>query len=106
MAKKRNYKTNPPEKLTELNKDSMLDYVVSLGDDDVALFIDLLDNNTEEKKNSLPTIQGDTVKGYNIPVIRKEFAKRYFPQLLVKKTQKPKDSFEERVKQLRNKVNK
>ena len=54
----------------------------------------------------MATIQGDTVKGYNIPVIRKEFAKRYFPQLLVKKTQKPKDSFEERVKKLRNKVNK
>ena len=112
MAKKRNYALNPPASLTELNKDSMLAYVEGLGkDEELVWFIELLDNNQETKQYQFTSKSGsfkagDTYTGYNMPVIRKEFAKRYFPNLLEKKAQKPADSFSKRLEELRKKVNK
>lgn len=112
MAKKRNYALTPPANLTELNKESMLDYVVGLEDEkEVAWFIELLDSNEEIKHFNFDTKdgrhkKGDEIKGYNLPKIRKAFAKRYFPALLDKKEKKPVDSFGKRLEELRKKVNK
>lgn len=111
MAMKRNYATNPPAKLTELNKESMLAYVAGLNsDEDLVWFIDLLDTNTVTKTLNFDTTdgkrkKGDEIKGYNLPVIRKEFAKKYFPALLEKKA-KTVSSFEKKLEELRKKVNK
>lgn len=111
MAKKRNYATNPPANLTELNKESMLEYVAGLdSDEDLVWFIDLLDNNTVTKTLNFDTKdgkrkKGDEVKGYDLPVIRKEFAKKYFPALLEKKA-KTITSFDKKLEALRKKVNK
>ena len=90
----------------------MLAYVEGLGkDEELVWFIDLLDNNEEEKQYQFTSKNGsfkagDTYTGYNIPVIRREFAKRYFPELLESKTKKPADSFTKKLEELRKKVNK
>jgi len=112
MAKKRNYALNPPANLTELNKDSMLDYVIGLNDEkELAWFIDLLDNNKEMKEYKFDTKdgkhkKGDPLEGYNLPPIRKAFARRYFPSLLEKKTKKQIDNFEKRVEEIRKQLKK
>ena len=111
MAKKRNYALTPPANLTELNKESMLAYVEGLGNDDELIwFIELLDSNEEIKHFNFDTKdgkhkKGDEIKGYNLPKIRKAFAKRYFPRLL-EKPPKPADSFGKRLEELRKKVKK
>lgn len=112
MAKKRNYALNPPANLTELNKESMFDYVEGLeNDDELAWWVDLLDSNEEIKQFNFDTKdgkhkKGDEIKGYNLPVIRKAFAKRYFPKLLEKKAKEPNDSFKTRLQKARDKVKK
>lgn len=112
MAKKRNYALNPPANLTELNKDSMLDYVIGLNDEkELAWFIDLLDNHKEMKEYKFDTKdgkhkKGDPLEGYNLPPIRKAFARHYFPSLFEKKTTKPQNSFEARLEEARKKINK
>lgn len=111
MAKKRNYKLNPPKSLTELNKESMLAYVADLGDEDIIWFIDVLDSNKEEKQYQFTSKngsfkKGDTYEGYNISAVRKAFAGRYFPDLLKTKATKSKDSFTKQLEELRKKVNK
>ncbi|MBR2507900.1 MAG: hypothetical protein IKB70_13700 [Bacilli bacterium] len=112
MALKRNYAETPPQKLTELNKESMVDYVESLGKDDELLWvIDLFDNNKETKVYNFDTNggahkKGEEYEGYNMKVIRQEFAKRYFPTLLEKKKKKPTASFDKRLDELRKKLKK
>ena len=112
MAKKRNYALNPPANLTELNKESMLDYVIGKNsDEELSWFINLLDSNREKKEYKFDTKngkhkKGDELEGYNLPPIRKAFANRYFPKLLEKKEKKIPDTFEKRLEELRKKLKK
>ena len=99
MAKKWNYELNSPKTKNDLNKDSMLDYVVKYKPEDLEWFLDVLENNREVKENNLT---GNKVNGYNIPAIRKAFGKKYFPYLYEDKKKKTTTtSFEDRVKALR-----
>lgn len=108
MAIKRDYKAKPPENLTELNKDSMLAYVKSLGNkEDIKFFVELLDANRTPKTLYLETpnhSKGDEITGYNMTAIRKAFAKRYFPKLLEKKKYVKKGSFEDELEKLRKEL--
>lgn len=112
MAMKRDYAKNPPEKLTELNKDSMLDYVIANKEEDIAWIVDLFDNNKEKKVYNFDTNggahkKGEEYEGYNMKVIRKEFAERYFPKLLEdKKKKKQAGGFDKRLAELRKQINK
>ena len=112
MAKKRDYTKEPPKDLTELNKESMLLYVENLGkEEDLIWFIDLMDANAVEKEFNFDTKdgkhkKGDKLKGYDMPVVRKAFAKKYFPKLVEPKPKKPTTSFEKKLEELRQKVNK
>ena len=95
MAQKRDYATTPPQKLTELNKDSMLNYVVGLDkEEDISWLLDLFENNKGEK-------------GYNMKDIRIAFANRYFAELTAeKKKKKATNSFDKRLDELRKKYKK
>ena len=111
MALKRDYAKNPPQKLTELNKDSMLDYVVSNKEEDIAWIVDLFDNNREKKVYNFDTNggnhkKGEEYNGYDMKVIRTEFAKRYFSHLLEKKKKKPTGGFDKRLEELRKQIKK
>lgn len=112
MALKRDYAKTPPQKLTELNKDSMLDYVVGLGnEDDLAWIVNLFDSNKEKKVYNFDTNggahkKGEEYEGYNMKVIRTEFAKRYFSYLLEKKKKKPTGGFDKRLEELRKQIKK
>lgn len=104
MAKKWNYHLNPPKKKSDLNKDSMLDYVAKYKPEDLEWFLDILENNREVKENNLTKTE---VNGFNIPAIRKAFGKKYFPDLFESKKKKTEtESFEERIKKLRNSIKK
>ena len=109
MAQKRDYAKNPPQKLTELNKDSMLDYVVANKEDDIAWIVDLFDNNIEKKTYNFDTNggahkKGEEYDGYNMKVIREQFAKRYFSSLLEKKKKKQTGGFDKRLEELRKQI--
>lgn len=105
MAIKRDYTINPPKTLNELNKESMLAYVKQLGKEDAVWFAHLCKDNTVEKKYTFDSKsgtfkKGDTYTGYNIPVIRKAFAKKYFPSLIAPKASKSKPSFDDEIAEL------
>lgn len=105
MAKLRNFKINPPESLTELSKDSMLAYVKELGKDDAIWFAKLCRDNKVEKTYQFTSKNGsfkagDKYEGYDMPVIRKAFAAKYFPQLLEKKKSKTKPSFDKELEEI------
>ena len=112
MALKRDYRLNPPTKLTELNKDSMLDYVIGLADDkEAAWYIDLLDANIVKKTYNFDTNggkhkKGEEYEGYDIHKIRREFAKRYFPDIVEKKSKKPTTTHDTKLEELRKKLGK
>lgn len=104
MPKKWNYHLNPPQKKSDLNKESMLDYVAKYKPEDLEWFLDVLENNREKKENNLTKKEID---GFNNPAIRKAFGKRYFPALYESKKKKTdKESFEERMRKLRESINK
>lgn len=101
MPKVHDLKLNPPTKKTELNKKSMLNYIKAHGtDEDKKWFINLLETNIEKKTNNLTK---EVINGYDIPAIRNEFAKRFFPDLLNKKkpNKNKKSTFEEELKELK-----
>lgn len=105
MAKKRDYTLNPPQTLNELNKESMLSFVKQLGKEDSKWFAQLCIDNRIEKKYTFDSKngtfkKGDTYKGYDLPVIRKAFAKKYFPVLVAPKPSKAKKSFDDELEDL------
>lgn len=72
-----------PTTLSKVTQEYMLQYIKSYGtDDDIKWFKDLCNNNIETKTNNL---DGKEVKGINLKTVRKEFAKRFHPELLEKK---------------------
>lgn len=111
MAKKRDYSVNPPQNLSDLNKESMLDYIENYHPEDIDWFIELLDNNPKERVSYMNAKnggmkKGETISGYDWAVIREAFMKRYFNDVLeakkAKKNKKP-DSFTDRINKLRKK---
>ena len=109
---KRDYAKTPPKNLTELNKESMLDFVEGKNDEEELIwFLDLLDSNRQAKEFRFDTKdgkhkKGDALNGYNMEVIRRKFAERYFDEILEKKSKKKPTGFEERVEELRRKLQK
>ena len=100
MPKIHDLNLNKPTKKTELNKQSMLKYIRDNGsDEDKKWFVELMEANKENKKNNLTH---EVITGYNIPKVRNEFAKRFFPNLLEKKksVKSKKPTFEEELKAL------
>ncbi len=108
MAIKRDYKANPPKKLTELNKDSMLAYVQGLNDkEEIKFIVKLFDDNQKAKTYQFDTKthkKGDELSGYDMPKIRKAFAKRYFPDMLKKKEYKKTDDFKSTLDKMREEI--
>ena len=103
MAQKRDYKKNPPDKLTELNKESMLDFMTDKDASEKAWFKKLFADNKKEKKYNFDTKthkKGEEYNGYDMTTIRREFAKKYFPKLLEKKKSSSKPSFEDMLASL------
>jgi len=97
MAKARDYSKVAPQKLSELNKESMLKFCISKGKEDLSWFNDLCLNNRKEKINNITKEQ---INGFDDNAIRKAFAKKYFPNLVdKKKTKKTIPTFEEQLKQ-------
>ena len=84
MAKKTlNPLTDTPMKITQLTKDFMLVYIKTNGSaKDKEWFKDLVKRNTIDKVNNL---NGEKTKGVDIFAMRKEFAERFFPQLIKEK---------------------
>lgn len=104
MAKITDLHLNAPTNKTELTKNNMLKYVKEHGTvEDKTWFVELMKTNQEEKKNNLT---GEVGKGYNLPVIREEFAKKFFPTISKeykdnqKKESSKKRSFEEELEDL------
>ena len=89
MAKKViDLKANPPKSIPNLTKDAMFHYVKNYGTkEDKVWYVNLCNANTIEKKNNLTNEMGE---GLDISKIRKEFAKRFFPNLLEEKKTKSK----------------
>lgn len=87
--------TDTPEKLTDLTKKFMLDYVKAKGTDkDKKWFQDLYKKHRIEKPDRLKPER--TVVGIdNIGEFRKAFAMRFFPQLI-----KIKQSYDDEISQL------
>ena len=77
-AKIMNLAVQMPANKGELNRESMLYYVINNGTvDDQLWFLDLLDNNAVEKDNNVR--KGETYKGYNLYTVREEFC-IHFPR--------------------------
>lgn len=104
MAKKRNYALNAPQKLNELNKESMLAFMKDKTDAEKEWFKKLFASNKETKTYNFDTKthkKGDAYTGYNMTVIRREFANKYFPKLTEKKKPTSKQpSFEDALNEL------
>lgn len=73
-----------PETKKDLTQEFMMNYVIEKGIADLDWFIDLMQKNAIEKISNLTQ---EKIKGYNNKVVREEFCKRYFPEL-IKKTKK------------------
>ncbi len=78
MAQIHDFTINPPEKKTDLNKESMLKYVSGLKAADKKWFVELMNSNKENKRNNLTD---EVVEGYNMSKIREAFAQKYFPEI-------------------------
>lgn len=100
MAKVKDLKLNPPTKKSDLNKDSMLKFIKENGTgEDKEWFVTLMNNNKIKKKNNFTGEVGD---GYDLPKVREEFAKRFFPEISSKaknanKRKKENTSFEDQL---------
>ena len=73
-----------PETKKDLTQDFMMNYVIEKGIADLDWFIDLMQKNAIEKISNLTQ---EKIQGYNNKVVREDFCKRYFPDL-IKKTKK------------------
>lgn len=114
MATIKNYELNPPKKLSDLNKDSMLEYVIAQNDDEALdWFIKLVDSNKIKKVRTMDSKNGSFKKGdvyedVDLPPVRRAFARRYFPALVEKKnkptTKEP--SFTDKLEEARKRLNK
>lgn len=72
---------NPPKSKRELTKMNMIKYVSENGSaEDKAWFKQLCNDNKLNKKNNLKK-GAEIIEGYNMPKIREEFAKRFFPEI-------------------------
>lgn len=102
MAKARDYSIIPPVKLTELNKESMLKFCKAKGSEELKWFIALCNENRKEKTNNL---DNSKVNGFDDTVIKKEFAKKYFPDLVNKKKKKKPTTFEKMLQEAEKQLN-
>ena len=93
-------KKEAPTKLSELTKQNMLAYMKDEGYEDRIWFVNLMEKNEKEKKNNLPGYEGEVIQGYDMPKIRKAFAKKYFPEL-TKKKEKKIDTFKDELAKLK-----
>lgn len=88
MAKtKIDLKANEPKNLASLTKDAMLAYIKTCPKEDKKWYKALCNANLVEKTNNLTKEKYITP---DISVVRKEFAKRFFPSLLQEKKTKTK----------------
>ncbi len=89
-SKKLNPVNEVPTTVNQLTKDYMLGYIKSHGNsDDKQWFKKLINENQKEKKNNLTK---EIILGLDIINIRKEFAKRFFPNLVNNTNKKKKSS--------------
>lgn len=102
MAKVRDLKTTPPENLTHLTKEAMLSYIIDCGtEEDKNWYVDLCEKNLVTKKNNLTN---EEITTPDVSILRKEFAKRFFPNLLEANKPKAKaKSYMDRVRELKAK---
>lgn len=79
MAKaKLNPATDTPKNLIDITMDFMAEYIELKSDEDKKWFGDLVFKNLIEKKNS----KGGITRTYNAKEVRKEFVRRFFPNLI------------------------
>lgn len=79
MAKtKLNPATDTPTNLIQITTAFMKGYVSLKGDEDKKWFAAVVKNNIIEKA----TPNGGKVRTYNVKLVRREFAKKYFPHLI------------------------
>lgn len=103
MSSIKDLKLNPPKKKSELTKHSMLKFIKENGTaEDKVWFFDLMNANVIKKKSNLT---GDVIEGYDIPKVREEFAKKFFPEISnqaknKKKTSTKTMSFKDELKAL------
>jgi translation initiation factor 1 (eIF-1/SUI1) len=98
MATVKDLKLNPPKSKAELTKVNMLKYVKAYGtDEEKKWFVDLMEENRRKK---ISNIDGSEVNGYDLPKVREEFAKKFFPDLSKKKAKPKKPTFEEELEAL------
>lgn len=89
-----------PTKLSDLTKQNMLKYMKDEAYEDRIWFVELMEKYEKEKDSNLPGHEGEVIQGYDMPKIRQEFAKKYFPGL-VKKKEKKVDDFKTELQKLR-----
>lgn len=78
MAKaKLNPATDTPKNLIDITKSFMKEYVKLQGEEAKQWFKSIVAQNAVEK-----TIKGVKRKDYNVPVVRRLFAEKYFPSLI------------------------
>lgn len=74
-----------PDKITRITEKYMFDYIENFGTaDDVEWFAEICEENTEKKMKN-----GVEYTGIKVSVVRKEFAKRFFSELVEKKDDTP-----------------
>jgi hypothetical protein len=82
MAKTFNLK-NKPTKKSQITKDSMKNYILSLAQaEDTSWYINLVEKNTEIKTLTKDGVETKKKK-VDWVVIKEEFIKKYFPYLIV-----------------------
>lgn len=114
MSAIKNYELNPPKKLSDLNKESMLQYIIAQNDTEaLSWFLDLCETHKIKKVRTMDARNGSFKKGdiyitEDIAPIRKAFARKYFPNLVEKKTKTKKTTptWEDMLEEARKKVNK
>lgn len=99
MATIKDLKTNPPTSKRDLTKENMLKFIKNHGSaEDKKWFVDLMNTN---KLNKVSNLDGKPVVGYNLGVIREEFARKFFEDLSSKSKKggkaKKKPSFEDEL---------
>lgn len=101
MAKKKrlNALTDTPSSLSDLTLDYMYDYVKAKGTKaDKVWFAKTVEGLWGKKYNNLAKAEIEGIT--DIPALRKEFADRFFPNLLDRKKKKDGESYLDKVKKL------
>ena len=97
MAKEINLRNGNVVSKSQLTKNNMLAFMREEPKEEIEWFVNLMRNNQVEKKSNL---DNKTVNGYDMKVVREEFAKKYFYEISQEYKDKNKKTFDDELEDL------